>query len=124
MQLECLILDDSRMVRAIARNLLEGFGFLVSEAASGREALLQCQNKMPDMMLVDWNMPEMSGIEFIKIIKAFDCKPIPKLLLCSTETRLNMIRDAMKNGADSYLMKPFDRVTLAHRLRRFGFNAS
>ena len=124
MQPECLILDDSRMVRAIARNLLESFGFLVSEADSGREALLQCQNKMPDMMLVDWNMPDMSGIEFIETIKASNDKPIPKLLLCSTETRLKVIREAMKKGADSYLMKPFDRVALGHRLRRFGFNAS
>jgi two-component system, chemotaxis family, chemotaxis protein CheY len=117
---ECLILDDSRLVRAVARSHMEALGFAVSEANGGHEALIQCNHSAPDVVLVDWNMPEMDGIEFIRAVRADPSLRQPKLLLCSTEKRLHMIRNALRAGADSYLMKPFDRAMLAHRLLRFG----
>jgi two-component system chemotaxis response regulator CheY len=116
---DCLIADDSRMIRAIARNLIESLGLSVAEAADGREALIQCEHAMPRMILLDWNMPEMDGPAVITALRGRP-GPQPKILLCSTETRLGVVRAAMRIGASSYLLKPFDRAALAHRIRRFG----
>jgi two-component system, chemotaxis family, chemotaxis protein CheY len=120
MQRKCLIIDDSRMVRAIARNHMEALGFAVVDVEGGVEGLMHLSQESPDLVLVDWNMPEMDGIAFIRSVRANADNCQPKLLLCSTEKRLHMIRMALRAGADSYLMKPFDRNMLAHRLGRFG----
>ena len=116
-----LIVDDSRLIRAIVRNMLEPLGFDVSEAASGREALLQCDAKSPALIVLDWWMEDMNGPEVATAIRARKDAPQPRILLCSTETRLREIRRAMRVGADSYLLKPFDKDKMAHRLQRFGF---
>ncbi len=117
----CLILDDSRLVRAIARAMLESLGMTVLEAADARDALVQCAVTPPDMVLVDWNMPDMNGLEFISALRNSASHPQPHILLCSTEKRLGAVRGALRLGADSYILKPFDKQRLAHRLRRFGF---
>lgn len=116
-----LIVDDSRLIRAIVRNMLEPLGFEVSDAASGREALLQCEAKSPALVVLDWWMDDMTGPEVASAIRALTDRPQPRILLCSTETRVGEIRKAMRAGANSYLLKPFDRDKLAHRLQRFGF---
>lgn len=116
-----LIVDDSRLIRAIVRHMLEPLGFDVSEAASGREALLQCEAKSPALMVLDWWMDDMTGPEVAMAIRAREAAPRPRILLCSTETRVGEIRKAMRAGADSYLLKPFDKDKLTHRLQRFGF---
>ncbi len=108
------------MIRSIARAVLEQLGFAVTEAEDARDALIQCATQTPAMVLVDWNMPGTDGIAFIRAVRADPALAQPRLLLCSTETRLSEIRRALRAGADSYLMKPFDRGQLAHRLRRFG----
>jgi two-component system, chemotaxis family, chemotaxis protein CheY len=117
----CLILDDSRLVRAVARALFESLGFDVCEAEDVRDGLMQCAANAPDLVLVDWNMPDADGISFIRAVRADPALRQPKLLLCSTETRLSAIRSALRAGADSYLLKPFNRDRLEHRLHRFGF---
>jgi two-component system chemotaxis response regulator CheY len=116
-----LIVDDSRLIRAIVRNMLEPIGFTVSEAASGREALLQCEAKSPALIVLDWWMDDMNGPDVAAAIRARNDVPQPRILLCSTETRGSEIRRAMRAGADSYLLKPFDKDKIAHRLQRFGF---
>lgn len=116
-----LIVDDSRLVRAIVRNMLETLGFSVSEADSGREALLQCEARSPALIVLDWWMEDMTGPEVAAAIRARAERPQPRILLCSTETRVGEIRKAMRAGANSYLLKPFDKDKLAHRLQRFGF---
>jgi two-component system chemotaxis response regulator CheY len=116
-----LIVDDSRLIRAIVRNMLEPLGFTVSEAASGREALLQCDAKAPALIVLDWWMDVMNGPEVAAAIRARKDRPQPRILLCSTETRGSEIRRAMRAGADAYLLKPFDKDKIAHRLQRFGF---
>jgi len=116
-----LIVDDSRLIRAIVRNMLEPLGFTVSEAASGREALLQCDAKAPALIVLDWWMDDMNGPEVAAAIRARKGVPQPRILLCSTETRGSEIRRAMRAGADAYLLKPFDKDKIAHRLQRFGF---
>jgi two-component system, chemotaxis family, chemotaxis protein CheY len=120
MSRNCLILDDSRMVRAIASSLMTALDFDVAEAATGREALLRIAQTMPDLLLVDWNMPEMDGITFIRALRGAQNGKRPRVLLMSTETRLSEIRIALRAGADSYLMKPFNRDQLVHRVKRFG----
>jgi two-component system, chemotaxis family, chemotaxis protein CheY len=117
---KCLVLDDSRMVRAIAASLMAGLDFDVVEAATGQEALRLFEQSMPDLLLVDWNMPGMDGIAFIRTLRALPNGDQPRVLLMSTETRLGEIRTALRAGADSYLMKPFDRDQLVHRVKRFG----
>lgn len=116
-----LIVDDSRLVRAILRNMLEPLGFEISDAASGREALLQYEARSPSLIVLDWWMEDMTGPEVAATIRARPEGPQPCILLCSTETRVAEIRKAMRAGANSYLLKPFDRDKLAHRLQRFGF---
>ncbi len=116
-----LIVDDSRLIRAIVRNMLEPLGFNVSDAASGREALLQCEAKSPALIILDWWMDDMTGPEVAMALRARGTSPPPRILLCSTETRVGEIRKAMRAGADSYLLKPFDKDKLTHRLQRFGF---
>ena len=116
-----LIVDDSRLIRAIVRNMLEPLGFEVSDAACGREALLQCEAKFPALIVLDWWMDDMTGPEVAAAIRARTGAPQPRILLCSTETRVGEIRKAMRAGVNSYLLKPFDRDKLAHRLQRFGF---
>ncbi|MFM5914257.1 MAG: response regulator [Chakrabartia godavariana] len=116
-----LIVDDSRLIRAIVRNMLEPMGFDVSDAASGQEALLQCAAKSPALIVLDWWMDDMSGPEVAAAIRARQDAPQPYILLCSTETRVAEIRKAMRAGVNSYLLKPFDRDRLARRLQRFGF---
>jgi two-component system chemotaxis response regulator CheY len=116
-----LIVDDSRLVRAIVRNMLEPLSFEISDAASGREALLQYEARSPALIVLDWWMEDMTGPEVAATIRARPDSPQPCILLCSTETRVAEIRRAMRAGANSYLLKPFDRDKLTHRLQRFGF---
>lgn len=116
-----LIVDDSRLIRAIVRNMLEPLGFEVSDAACGREALLQCDAKAPALIVLDWWMDDMTGPDVAAAIRARKDAPQPRILLCSTETRVAEIRKAMRAGVNSYLQKPFDKAKLAHRLQRFGF---
>lgn len=117
---ECLVIDDSRLVRAIVRSILERLGIRVTEAADGEEALRLFRKSSPAMVLVDWNMDGMSGPEVISALRSDPNILQPRILLCSTESRLGMIREALRGGADSYLQKPFDSDRLAHRVRRFG----
>ena len=116
-----LIVDDSRLVRAIVRNMLEPLGFDISDAASGREALLQCEVRSPALIVLDWWMEDMTGPDVAAAIRARDDGDGPRILLCSTETRDCEIKRAMSAGVDSYLLKPFDRDRLSGQLQKFGF---
>jgi two-component system chemotaxis response regulator CheY len=115
-----LVVDDSRVVRRLARGMLEGFGFAVREAADGAEALAACRAAMPDAVLLDWNMPVLDGIGFLKHLRADHPSPLPRVILCTTETELARIVEALEAGADEYIMKPFDAGILADKLRQVG----
>jgi two-component system, chemotaxis family, chemotaxis protein CheY len=116
---ECHILDDSRVVRAFARTALRALDFVVSESCDAERALDYCATMTPDVILVDWNLPGMSGVAFIRTLRARGATPT-KLLLCSTEKRDDVVRTAMAAGADGYLAKPFDAAGLADQFKRFG----
>lgn len=116
----CLIVDDSRVIRKVSRHILESLGFAVSEAENGQEGLVQCKQDMPDVVLLDWNMPVMTGIEFITLLRTQPGGDRPKVVFCTTENDVAHIREAISAGADEYVMKPFDQETLQIKLQLVG----
>lgn len=116
----CLVVDDSKVIRKVARRILETLDFAVAEAGDGREALEHCVGSAPDVVLLDWNMPVMSGMEFLRALGEAKLPARPKVVFCTTENSLGHIRAAIDAGADEYVMKPFDRDTLHSKLRLVG----
>tara|TARA_R110000782_G_scaffold268047_1_gene364013 strand:- start:19563 stop:19925 length:363 start_codon:yes stop_codon:yes gene_type:complete len=115
----CLVVDDSKVIRKVARHILESLDITVSEACDGRDALAQCQNGDHDVVLLDWNMPVMNGMEFLQELSATQTVR-PKVIFCTTENGLGHIKAALEAGADEYVMKPFDRDTLESKLQIVG----
>jgi len=118
----CLIVDDSRVIRKVSRHILETIGFTVEEAENGKDGLDKCEGNMPDVVLLDWNMPVMSGIEFITHLRQREGGDKPKVVFCTTENDVAHIREAISAGADEYVMKPFDHETLQIKLQLVGFS--
>ncbi len=116
----CLIVDDSKVVRKLARRIVEPFGFEISEAEDGKQALDQCLASMPDFILLDWHMPVMTGIEFIRHLRASPGGDVPKVVFCTTENDYNRILEAIQAGANEYMMKPFDEEILKGKLAQVG----
>ena len=116
----CLIIDDSSVIRKVARRILEGFSFFVTEAADGRQALDACVQEMPDAILLDWNMPVMDGYEFLRALRAMPGGDRPKVVFCTTENDLAHIARAMHAGADEYIMKPFDKEIVEAKFQEVG----
>ena len=116
----CLIVDDSRVVRKVAARIVRDLKFDVLEAGDGAEAMRQCRQQMPDAILLDWNMPVMTGIEFITQLRQRDGGDKPKVVFCTTENDVAHIREAISAGADEYVMKPFDHETLQIKLQLVG----
>ncbi|WP_269515983.1 response regulator [Brevundimonas subvibrioides] len=116
----CLIVDDSRIIRKVARRIVEGLGFEVDEAADGIEALSYCVGLMPDVILLDWNMPVMDGLTFIRRLRDQAGGDHPKVLFCTIETAPERIAEALGAGADDYIMKPFDGEILHSKLSEVG----
>ncbi len=96
----CLIVDDSRVVRKLARIMLEGYDFDCAEAEDGQQALDACTKALPGLILLDWNMPVMDGIEFLGRLRAMPEGAAPKVILCSTHNQLEQIQVALAAGAD------------------------
>ena len=116
----CLVVDDSSVIRKVARRILEGLDFKITEAEDGQQALEQCRGALPDAVLLDWNMPVMSGIEFLRALGQEEFQTRPKVIFCTTENGIAHIRAAIDAGADEYVMKPFDRDTLETKLQIVG----
>ena len=117
----CLVVDDSRVIRKVARRILEDLSFRVEEAGDGSEALTACRSSMPDAILLDWNMPVMNGIDFLRHLRADPGGNRPVVVFCTTENDVAHIRQAIEAGADEYVMKPFDHETLQIKLQLVGF---
>jgi two-component system chemotaxis response regulator CheY len=118
--LECLVVDDSRVVRKVARRLLEGFGFAVREAEDGQQALDACRDALPNLVLLDWNMPVMDGRDFLREARAAYGADRPLVMLCTTENTQEKILQALDAGAQEYVMKPFDAEILGGKLEQLG----
>ena len=104
----CLVVDDSRVVRKVARKILEELEFNCEEAEDGRQAADRCAERMPDAILLDWNMPVMSGIDFLRELRQMGGGDLPKVVMCTTESSVDSIKEALGAGANEYIMKPFD----------------
>ncbi|MEZ5815041.1 MAG: response regulator [Alphaproteobacteria bacterium] len=120
----CLIVDDSRVVRKVARRIAEDLGFSCEEAEDGQKAYEACQGSMPDAILLDWNMPVMSGIEFLEKLRQMDGGTKPKVIFCTTENDMNHIQRAIQAGADEYIMKPFDSEIIESKFTQIGLLGS
>lgn len=116
----CLIVDDSKVIRKVARHILETLQFNVTEAADGSEALAELAKGEPDVILLDWNMPVMSGMDFLHAYRAQFTSPNSKVIFCTTENGVDHIQAAINAGADEYVMKPFDRDTLEAKFQIVG----
>ncbi len=119
----CLIVDDSRVVRMVARRILEELAFRTIEAENGQEALDRCHESMPDAILLDWNMPVMSGIDFLKELRREAGGEAPVVVFCTTENDLNHIGQALEAGANEYIMKPFDSEIVKLKFEQTGLIA-
>lgn len=120
----CLVVDDSRVIRKVARRILEDLGFAVAEAADGAEGLAWCRAMMPEAILLDWHMPVMDGIEFVRRLRLEPGGEEPKVIFCSVENDLERIREALESGADEYIMKPFDGEIVAAKFELAGAAAA
>lgn len=116
----CLIVDDSKVVRLVARRILEGLNFEIREAADGRMAMDACMQNMPDAILLDWNMPIMNGLEFLKALRGSNGGQQPVVVFCTTENDLTHIQEALAAGADEYIMKPFDSEIIQAKFEQVG----
>ena len=117
----CLVVDDSKVIRKVARHILEALHFNVEEAGDGREALDRCQaGDVPDVILLDWNMPVMSGMEFLRSLGASEMPNRPKVVFCTTENDVAHIARALHAGANEYIMKPFDKDIVTAKFQEVG----
>lgn len=116
----CLVVDDSRVVRKVARRIAEELGFSCAEAEDGQKAYESCQASMPDVIMLDWNMPVMSGIEFLEKLRQMKDGDRPKVVFCTTENDMAHIQRAMMAGANEYIMKPFDRDIVESKFLQAG----
>jgi len=117
---QCLVVDDSRVIRKVARRILEDMEFTCSEAEDGAKALDQCRTDMPDAILLDWNMPIMNGIDFLKALRQEKDGDQPVVVFCTTENDMGHITAALRAGANEYIMKPFDSDILSAKFAEVG----
>lgn len=116
----CLIVDDSRVVRKVAGRIIRDLEFEVTEAGDGAEALTQCREAMPDAVLLDWNMPVMNGLDFLRALRRETDGDKPVVVFCSTENDADHIGEAIRTGANEFIMKPFDAGIIESKFAEAG----
>jgi two-component system, chemotaxis family, chemotaxis protein CheY len=117
-----LIVDDSRAIRIMLGRYLVDLGYTTAEAGNGKEALaVLAAGTLPDLMLVDWNMPEMNGYDFVTAVRADPKYEGIPIVMVTTETELAQVARAFENGANEYVMKPFTKDVLQSKLELLGF---
>jgi len=119
----CLVVDDSRVIRKVARRILEDLGFEIAEASDGMEAMAWCRTAMPEAILLDWNMPVMDGLTFLRELRKEPDGHEPVVVFCTVENDLEHIAQALDAGADEYIMKPFDGDILESKFAEAGLVA-
>jgi len=116
----CLVVDDSSVIRKVARRILEGLDFDIVEAEDGEQALDVCRRQMPEAILLDWNMPKMDGYEFLRQLRKLPGGDAPKVVFCTTENDVAHIARALHAGANEYIMKPFDKEIVEAKFQEVG----
>ncbi len=116
----CLIVDDSMVVRMVVRKIMSKFAFSTVEAADGQQALEACKEVPPDAILLNWNMPVMSGIEFLRELRKQPGGDGPMVIICTTENDTEQINRALEAGANEYITKPFDSEIIQAKFQQVG----
>src|ERR1700761_9137490 len=116
----CLIVDDSKVIRMVAKKILQELSFETQEAEDGKIALDICIKKLPDAVLLDWNMPNMNGIDFLRKLRQLPGGDQPVVVFCTTENDIEHIQEAITAGANEYIMKPFDSEILQAKFSQVG----
>ncbi|MGP0092186.1 MAG: response regulator [Xanthobacteraceae bacterium] len=116
----CLVVDDSSVIRKVARRILEGLDFRIVEAEDGEQALDACKQQLPEAVLLDWNMPKMDGYEFLRALRRLPGGDGPKVVFCTTENDVAHIARALHAGANEYIMKPFDKEIVEAKFQEVG----
>lgn len=116
----CLVVDDSRVVRKVARRILEAAGFTVTEAEDGRAALSACRSALPCCVLLDWNMPVMDGPHFLRALRAEFGPGGPPVIFCTTRGEAALAADMAGSLAQGCITKPFDTAILTGKLAQIG----
>ena len=116
----CLIVDDSRVIRKVARQIFETIGFICEEAENGQVALTLCTTKLPQLILLDWNMPVMNGMDFMLAARKLPGGDKPIIIFCTIENNIQRIEAALTAGANEYIMKPFDADIVRGKLTQLG----
>lgn len=122
--MHALVIDDSKSIRSILAKILLGVGFTVEEAANGLEALDLIKKEKVDLALVDWNMPDMDGREFIQEVRKKAPTKDMRMVMVTTETAITKVAEALEAGADEYIMKPFTKKMIIEKLVFMGLNIS
>ncbi|MGA0532140.1 response regulator [Hansschlegelia sp. KR7-227] len=120
----CLVVDDSSVIRKVARRILEGSDLRISEAENGQTAIELCRQAMPDGILLDWSMPVMDGYDFLVELRSLPGGDAPKVVFLTTENDVAGLARAMRAGADEYAMKPFDREAILAKFAHVGLLSS
>jgi two-component system chemotaxis response regulator CheY len=120
--MKALVVDDSRAIRMILSKTLTESGFDVAQAPDGRQALktMEREGGSIHLVLVDWNMPEMSGLEFVQWVRTRSAFDHVRLVMVTTETEMEQMARALEAGADEYVMKPFTKEVVQDKLRLLG----
>lgn len=113
----CMFVDDSSVIRKVAKRILSGSNLVIVEAESGMHAISMCEAEMPDIIIVDSALPDMTSVEFIRKVRAIEGPVRPQIALCLTEVDIGAIMRAKRAGAQGYLLKPFTRPQLLERFR-------
>jgi two-component system, chemotaxis family, chemotaxis protein CheY len=116
----CLIVDDSSIIRKVARRILEALEFQILEADNGEQAFETCRRELPDAILLDWNMPKLDGYDFLRMLRRLPGGERPKVVFCTTENDVAHIARALQAGANEYIMKPFDKDIVEEKFQEIG----
>ena len=116
----CLVIDDSDVIRKVARKILESKDHVVVDANTAEEALDHCKQNMPDIIMLDWKLPAMTASEFLLALKELPGETFPQILYCTTEAEPQDLALAFRKGIDDYILKPYDRETLLPKIDALG----
>lgn len=120
----CMFVDDSAVIRKVAKRILGGPELVVIEASTGFDAISMCVADMPEIIVVDGALPDMTAEEFIRRVRAIETPVKPQIAVCLTEVDVGAIMRAKRAGAQGYLLKPFNRPQLLDRFRNLQMAAA
>ena len=113
----CIVADDSKIMRMLISKIMENFGYSVDEAENGEDVLEQCAKNMPDLVICDWELPLIDGIDVLLKIRTDKKVKQPVFIFCSYKKDTQIIEQALNAGADDFIMCPFDEDIIASKLR-------